>query len=133
MVNVDLDNARYTFLDNKITLNALDLVFGGSISLEDNDDIVFDLDYKAPVNDFRQLWSLVPSAYTAGYEDVKTTGNFTLNGTVNGPFNGEKELYPAFTVNADVSSGSVQYPGRSAGVTGIDAKIGVTTPAVTRT
>ena len=129
MVNVDLDNARYTFLDNKITLNALDLVFGGSISLEDNDDIVFDLDYKAPVNDFRQLWSLVPSAYTAGYEDVKTTGNFTLNGTVNGPFNGEKELYPAFTVNADVSSGSVQYPGRSAGVTGIDAKIGVNSPS----
>jgi hypothetical protein len=129
MVNVDLNNARYTFLDNKITLNALDLVFGGSISLEDNDDIVFDLDYEAPVNDFRQLWSLIPSAYTAGYEDVKTTGNFTLNGTVDGPFNGEKEIYPAFTVNTDISSGSVQYPGRSVGITGIDAKIGINSPS----
>lgn len=129
MVNVDLTNSRYTFLENKITLNALDLVFGGSIDLEDNDDIIFDLDYQAPANDFRQLWSLIPSAYTAGYEDVKTTGQFTLNGTVDGPFNGEKEIYPAFTVNTEITSGSVQYPGRPVGITGIDAKVGVNSPS----
>ncbi len=129
MVNVDLANARYTFLDNKVTLNALDLIFSGSIDMEDNDDIVFDLEYEAPVNDFRQLWSLIPSAYTTGYEDVKTTGNFSLNGTVSGPFNGEKEVYPAFTVNTNISAGSVQYPGRTAGITGIDAKIGINSPS----
>ncbi|TXF88623.1 hypothetical protein FUA23_14245 [Neolewinella aurantiaca] len=129
MVNVDLNNSRYTFMDNKITLNALDLVFGGSIDMEDNGDIIFDLDYNAPANDFRQLWSLIPSAYTAGYEDVKTTGNFTLNGTVDGPFNGEKEIYPAFTVNTEISSGSVQYPGRPIGISGIDAKVGVNSPS----
>ncbi len=129
VVNVDMDNARYTFRENKATLNALDLVFDGSIDMEDNDDIVFDLTYEAPANDFRQLWSLIPSAYTTGYEDVKTTGQFTLNGTVNGPFNSEKEIYPAFTVNTDIASGSVQYPGRSAGITGIDAKIGVNSPS----
>lgn len=129
MVNVDLTNSRYTFLDNKVTLNALDLVFSGSIDLEDNDDIIFDLDYQAPVNDFRQLWSLIPSAYTAGYEDVKTTGKFTLNGTVDGPFNSEQETYPSFTVNTEIISGSVQYPGRPVGITGIDAKVGVNSPS----
>lgn len=128
-VNVDLNNSRYTFLENKITLNALDLVFSGSIDLEDNDDILFDLDYQAPVNDFRQLWSLIPAAYTAGYEDVKTTGKFSLNGTVDGPFNSEKEIYPAFTVNTEIISGSVQYPGRPVGITGIDAKVGVNSPS----
>ncbi|SEP66222.1 AsmA family protein [Neolewinella agarilytica] len=129
MVNVDLDNSRYTFLDNKITLNALDLVFGGSIDLEDNDDILFDLTYEAPVNDFRQLWSLIPAAYTQGYEQVKTKGNFTLQGTVKGPFNSEEERYPAFTVNSNISGGSVQYPGRPVGINGIDAQVMVNSPS----
>jgi len=128
-VNVDLNESRYTFLDNVVKLNELDLVFGGSIDLEDNDDIVFDLDYSAPVNDFRQLWSLIPSAYTQGYEQVKTKGSFTLNGTVDGPFNGEKEIYPAFTVNTEITNGSVQYPGRPVGIEGIDAKVAVNSPS----
>ncbi|MFK8162886.1 MAG: AsmA-like C-terminal region-containing protein [Lewinella sp.] len=129
LVNIDLNQNLYTFKENEITLNALSLVFGGSIDLEDNDDIIFDLDYSAPVNDFRQLWSLIPSAYTQGYEQVQTKGNFTLNGTVDGPYNGEKEIYPAFTVNTDITSGSVQYPGRPVGINGIDAKIAINSPS----
>lgn len=124
-INIDLNQSLYTFLENKVTLNALELVFGGSIDLEDNGDILFDLDYSAPANDFRQLWSLIPSAYTAGYEQVNTQGTFTLNGTVDGPYNGEKEQYPAFTVNTEIGGGSVKYPGRPVGITGIDAKIAV--------
>ena len=129
MVNVDLDNSRYTFLENKITLNALDLIFGGSIDLEDNDDILFDLNYQAPVNDFRQLWSLIPAAYTQGYEQIKTKGNFTLEGTVKGPFNSEKEIYPSFTLKSNISGGSVQYPGRPVGIKGIDAQVMVNSPS----
>ncbi len=129
IVNVDLDNSRYTFQENAVRLNALDLVFGGSIDLEDNDDIVFDLTYSAPANDFRQLWSLIPAAYTQGFEEVQTTGTFTLNGTVNGAYNGETETYPAFTVQTDISGGSVQYPGRPVGLTGIDAQVAVNSPS----
>lgn len=129
MVNIDLNQNLYTFLENKVTLNALDLVFGGSIDLEDDGDIVFDLEYSAPANDFRQLWSLIPSAYTAGYEQVKTRGTFTLSGTVDGPYNGDKEQYPAFTVNTDITGGSVQYPGRPIGIEGIDAQLSVNSPS----
>ncbi|MEM9526612.1 MAG: AsmA-like C-terminal region-containing protein, partial [Bacteroidota bacterium] len=129
LVNIDLNNNRYTFLDNELTLNELLLNFGGSISLEDNDDIVFDLDYSAPANDFRQLWSIIPATYTQGYDQVKTTGLFTLKGTVDGPYNGEKELYPAFTVSTEISDGSVQYPGRPVGINGIDAAVAVNSPS----
>lgn len=125
-VNIDLDKSLYTFLENKISLNALELVFGGNIGLEDNGDILFDLDYSAPANNFRQLWSLIPSAYTAGYEQVRAGGTFTLNGTVDGVYN--ETTYPAFTVNTEISGGSVQYPGRPVGITGIDAKVDVISP-----
>ncbi len=128
-VNVDLDQSKYTFLENDIKLNDLDLVLNGSIDLEDNDDIVFDLNYQAPANNFRQLWSMVPAVYTEGYEQVQANGTFSLKGTVTGPFNSEKEIYPAFTVATDISGGSVQYPGRPVGISGIDAQINVNSPS----
>lgn len=129
IINVDLNKNKYTFLDTKATLNALDLIFAGSIDLEDNDDILFDLDYSAPANDFRQLWSLIPSAYTQGYEQVKTKGAFTLSGTVDGPFNSEKETYPAFTLKTNITDGSVQYPGRPIGLTAINANVSINSPS----
>lgn len=128
-VNVDADNLRYTFTDANAKINELALVMDGSIDLEDNDDILFDLTYSAPANDFRQLWSLIPSAYTEGYEQVQTAGTFTLDGTVKGAYNGETETYPGFTVNSEISGGSVQYPGRPVGITGIDAALAVNSPS----
>ncbi len=129
IVNIDADAMRYTFKDNRVTLNALALEFGGSIDLQDNDDIDFNLTYQAPANDFKQLWSIIPAAYTEGYERVQTGGTFTLQGTVNGTYNGDKEVYPAFTVNSNISGGSVQYPGRPVGITGIDAALAVNSPS----
>ena len=129
VVNIDADALRYTFKDNQIKLNELALEFGGSIDLQDNDDIDFDLTYQAPANDFRQLWSIIPAAYTEGYERVQTGGTFTLNGAVKGSYNGDREVYPAFTVNSDISGGSVQYPGRPVGITGIDAALEVNSPS----
>ncbi|PPK86415.1 uncharacterized protein involved in outer membrane biogenesis [Neolewinella xylanilytica] len=128
-VNVDSDNMRYTFTDADVTLNELALVMNGSIDLEENDDILFDLAYEAPANDFRQLWSLVPAAYTEGFEQVQTSGTFTLNGTVDGAYNGETETYPAFTVNSRIDDGGVQYPGKPVGINGIDAELAVNSPS----
>ena len=128
VVNIDVDNMRYVFKDNNIKLNELALVFGGSIDLEDNDDILLDLTYQAPANDFRQLWSIIPSAFTEGFERVETGGTFTLAGDVKGTYNGEKEVYPAFNVSSDIAGGSVQYPGRPVGITGIDAALDVKSP-----
>ena len=129
IVNVDSENFRYTFKENVITLNALDLEFDGSIDLEDNDDILLDLSFRAPGADFRQAWSMVPAAYTEGYEQVKTTGTFTLDGSVEGTFNSVTEQYPAFTVNADIADGSVQYPGRPVRIDGINAAVNVSSPS----
>lgn len=129
IVNIDSDELRYTFKENAVKLNALQLTFDGSIDLEDNDDIVFDLTYQAPANDFRQLWSMIPATYTQGFDQVKTSGSFTLNGTVKGPFNSVREVYPAFTLSTSVGGGSVQYPGRPIGITGIDADIKVNSPS----
>ncbi len=129
VVNVDVGRQVYTFKENAVKLNALDLNFDGSIALEENDDILFDLTYSAPANDFRQLWSMIPTAYTAGFDDVRTAGTFTLAGSVKGSYNGEREAYPAFTVRTRIGNGSVQYPGRAVGLKDIDADVAVNSPS----
>ena len=128
LINVDLDNSKYTFRNNRARINELDLDLNGSIDLEDNDDIVFDLTYAAPANDFRQLWSMIPAVYTEGYQQIQAGGTFTLGGSVRGPYNGEREVYPAFTLQSEIAAGSVQYPGRPVGVRDIDAKVSVVSP-----
>lgn len=126
--NIDLANSVYTFKENDLRLNALKLKMDGSIAMP-SDDIVFDMSFQAPATDFRQLWSMIPAAYVAGYENVKTTGTFALNGLVKGPFNGEKEIYPAFSFDVGIADGSVQYPGRPVGINGINADIKVNSPS----
>lgn len=128
IVNIDSDQLKFTFRENQVKINELDLVFDGSIDMESDDDILFDLTYSAPANDFRQLWSMIPSAYTEGYERVQTGGTFTLAGDVKGTYNGVTETYPAFNVRSDIKGGSVQYPGRPVGITNIDAELVVRSP-----
>ncbi|PHI20813.1 hypothetical protein CEQ90_05475 [Lewinellaceae bacterium SD302] len=128
VMNIDLGNATYTFLENELLLNALALSFDGSIAIP-GDDIDFDLTFNAPGTDFRQIWSLIPSAYTADYKDVKTTGKFALNGSVKGPFNAEIPKYPAFDVKMNIADGSVQYPGSPVAINGINATVDVNSPS----
>ncbi|MEL6356109.1 MAG: AsmA-like C-terminal region-containing protein [Bacteroidota bacterium] len=126
--NIDVGNGVYTFKENDLRLNALHLMADGSIAMP-GDDIVFDLNVKAPANNFRELWSMIPTAYVAGYDDIKANGAFSLNADVNGPFNAETSTYPAFNIALDVQGGSVQYPGRPIGVNGINADIKVNSPS----
>jgi hypothetical protein len=129
IIGIDLNEQRYTFKENAVTLNALPVEFEGSIDLEDNDDIVFDLSYRAPMNEFRQIWSMVPSAYTEGYERIQTSGTFSLEGTVSGPYNGTTNTYPAFTVASTIKNGAVQYPGRPVGLSDINAQLQINSPS----
>lgn len=128
LINVDLTNSVYSFKDNQIRLNELELQADGSIAMEE-EDILFNLEVNAPANDFRQLWSLIPTAYTAGYEDIAASGSFTLNASVDGPYNAERPAYPAIRLSLGVDGGAVQYPGQSIGINGIFADVNLNSPS----
>lgn len=128
VIQVDMPNSIYTFKENKIRLNALDLTADGSIAMP-AEDIVFDLQIGAPSTDFKQLWSMVPAAYTQGYEQVKAKGEFKLAAEIKGSYNGDKAQYPAFKMDVQVSDGSVQYPGKSVAIEAIQAALSVVSPS----
>lgn len=126
--NAGLDLAKkvYELRDNRLRINALELVADGSISQPNKDDLVLDLTFEALRTSFGSVLSLIPAAYIKDFDDVKTKGNVQLNGFAKGTYN--KNTYPAFALNLSVDNGEVQYPDLPLPIREVNANIKVNSP-----
>jgi hypothetical protein len=120
--NIDMPNSKYTLKENELLINALKINADGWVAMP-SEDIDMDLTFNAPSTDFKDLLSMIPNAYIAGYEDVKSSGKFNLNGFVKGVYAVSPEQYPAFRIDMDVDNGNVQYPGLPFGIEDIFTNI----------
>ncbi len=125
-INIDQTNNKYTFENNKLTLNNLGLLFNGSIAIPDTLKTVLDVSFKADKTDFKSLLSLIPAIYSKDFEKIKTSGNLQLEGDVKGILEGEN--YPSFSLNVNVDNGKFQYPDLPAAVSNIFIQTQVTHP-----
>ncbi|HMQ47885.1 MAG TPA: AsmA-like C-terminal region-containing protein [Saprospiraceae bacterium] len=125
--NIDMLNSKYTFKENKLSINDLILNADGFVQMPD-EDIVMDIAVSSPQNEFKNLLSLIPNAYIAGYENVKADGQFEFAATVKGTYNGEKEQLPGFNIKLEVENANVQYPDLPMGISGIYTQALVNSP-----
>lgn len=107
VLGIDLENSIYTFKDNKALINQLPLEFDGSIAMVEAGQ-QFDLTFKTPTSSFKNFLGLVPEAYSGSLDAVKTEGDFTINGKVNG-VNGDNSI-PKFNVAIASNNASFKYP-----------------------
>ncbi|RMG82310.1 MAG: AsmA family protein [Bacteroidetes bacterium] len=120
--NIDMLQSKYTLKENDLQLNDLKMKADGWIAMP-AEDIDMDLQFSSPSSDFKSLLSVIPNAYTEGFESVKATGKFDFNGTVKGTYGDSPERYPAFAIHLNVDNGNVQYPDLPMGIAGIFAKM----------
>lgn len=80
---MDLANNKYSFLKNEAHINQLPLIFNGFVKLNENNQEI-NIDFKTPSSDFKNFLALIPEEYAKNIADVKTTGNFSVTGKVNG-------------------------------------------------
>lgn len=106
-IGMNLDQMKFTFLDNKLNLNELPLSFNGWLAMP-NESIDMDITYAASETDFREILSMVPAAFAKDLEGVETAGSLALDGYVKGTY--LDSIYPAFGVNLLVKDGMFQYP-----------------------
>ncbi|PIE48526.1 MAG: AsmA family protein [Flavobacteriales bacterium] len=107
LLGIDLAENKYSFLENEAKINELPLVFDGFIKInEDNQEI--DLSFKTPSSDFTNFLALIPKMYSKNIEGVKTTGNFDVNGKINGVI--DEAHIPKFTVFINSDKASFKYP-----------------------
>ncbi|HET9571703.1 MAG TPA: AsmA-like C-terminal region-containing protein [Bacteroidales bacterium] len=126
--DADLDRYIFNFKSNKILLNAIELGFGGRISLP-GDNIDFDLKANTEKVTFKQFLSLVPAFYTKVFSAMKTAGNLKLDFFMKGLMTDED--WPAFGFKLLVENAMFQYPSLPKSVKDIQIDCNITNPGGT--
>ncbi|MFA9190907.1 AsmA-like C-terminal region-containing protein [Flavobacterium sp. FZUC8N2.13] len=122
VLGIDLENSKYTFKENKALINQLPLEFDGFIQLVDEGQ-EYDLKFKTPTSSFKNFLGVIPAAYAANLDNVKTTGDFSIVGFAKGLYS--DTTVPKFNVEIASNNASFQYPNLPKSVQNIviDAKI----------
>ncbi|MEL1253262.1 AsmA-like C-terminal region-containing protein [Flavobacterium sp. DGU38] len=107
VLGIDLEKSKYTFKENKALINQLPLEFDGFIQMAEKAQI-YDLKFKTPTSSFTNFLGLIPSAYAASLEGVKTTGDFTVAGFAKGELT--DTTVPKFNIEIASNNSSFQYP-----------------------
>ncbi|MFA8450146.1 MAG: AsmA-like C-terminal region-containing protein [Bacteroidales bacterium] len=125
-IDADLKNHIFTFKKNTLAINDLKLFFEGAVSMLPNDEINTVLTFRTSNTEFKQVLSMVPAVYSKDFEKLKTSGNFLLDGSLNGIY--KENHYPAFTLNLEVKDGMFQYPDLPGAITNVNILTKVQNP-----
>ncbi|UII80811.1 AsmA-like C-terminal region-containing protein [Flagellimonas sp. CMM7] len=107
LIDIDLKNSKYSFLENKALVNQLPLVFNGFVQVnEENQEV--DVSFETPSSDFRNFLAVIPEAYSKNIEDVQTTGNFEIKGQFKGIV--DDTHIPTFNIKINSEDASFKYP-----------------------
>ncbi len=104
---LDLKNQKYTFLENEAKINELPLTFDGYVKVNETNNEV-DLTFKTPSSDFKNFLAVIPETYVKQINDVKTTGNFTVNGMLKGIV--DSTHIPTMDIKIASDNASFKYP-----------------------
>ena len=107
ILGIDLQNSKYSFKENKALINQLPLAFDGFIQLVENGQ-EYDLKFKTPTSSFKNFLGVIPAAYSASLDNVKTTGDFTVVGFAKGLYSAT--TVPKFNVEIASKNASFKYP-----------------------
>jgi hypothetical protein len=130
IVNADMKNMKFTLKDTDAKINDLKMMLNGWTQLK-GDDILMDMTFKSPSNNFKDFLSIIPAAYTKNYADVTASGTFNFDGFAKGTYNSTKGTpqYPAFKINLAVQNAAFQYPKLPLGASELNTNLTVNLPS----
>ncbi|CAL2108135.1 AsmA-like C-terminal region [Tenacibaculum sp. 190524A02b] len=107
VLGMDLVNKKFSFLKNEAKLNNLPLVFDGFVQVNENNQEVH-INFKTPSSDFKNFLGLIPEVYAKNISNVKTSGNFSVAGKVDGIID-DKHI-PKLDIAINAENASFKYP-----------------------
>ena len=107
LIDLDLENSKYTFKENKGFINELPIEFTGFVQLIENGQDI-DITFKNPGSDFKDFLAVIPKTYSKNISDVETSGNFKINGIIKGQVT--DETIPTLDINITSNNASFKYP-----------------------
>lgn len=107
LLGIDLQENKYSFLENEALVNQLPLVFDGFVKVNDDNQEV-DISFKTPSSDFKNFLAVIPEIYTNNIDNVETSGNFEVDGMFKGIV--DETRIPTFTIKLNSTNASFKYP-----------------------
>ncbi len=105
-IGIDLEQMKFSFLENTALINQLMLQFNGFVQLED-EAIAMEIDFSTPSTDFKNFLALIPEAYASDLNQVSTTGDFSVKGNINGTYS--ESTIPNFAIEMASNNASFAY------------------------
>jgi hypothetical protein len=107
LLDMDLNNNKYTFKENRGFINQLPLEFKGYVQqLEDGQEI--DITFENPGSSFKDFLAIIPESYSKSIENVETTGNFKVSGIIKGKMT--ETTIPTLDISIKSDNASFKYP-----------------------
>ncbi len=125
-MEADLDNNKYTFGDNSVSLNEIVANFAGYVQLVDSTKTDMDLTLSTPSIDFKQILSLIPAIYANDFASLQTSGEVSLSATAKGVLVGD--TLPAIDAKLAVANAMFKYPDLPGAVSDINIEANVSNP-----
>jgi hypothetical protein len=126
LLQVDMEQMKFSFKKGSFSLNDFLFDLSGFVALPE-DGFDFDLNFKSPQTDFKQLLSLVPGMYQEDFSKIKTEGLMAFEGFVRGKYSDSE--FPAFDIKLEVNDGKFQYPDLPMPVSDINLKFQAINPS----
>lgn len=104
----DLDSNKYSFGENRISLNEISANFEGFVQLVDSTTTDMDLKINTPSIDFKQILSLIPVIYAKDFESLQTSGEVSLSATAKGRLKGD--TIPNLDAQLNIVDAMFKYP-----------------------
>ena len=120
----NLDNMKFTFRENYLTINDMRLNFTGMVAMP-GDDIDTDIQFSTVQTSFKSLLSLVPAIYMNDYKDLQTSGEFSLSGSAKGIYSDADSTLPDVSLAISVNNGLISYPSLPEQIKNINIKSNV--------
>ncbi len=132
ILGMDLVAKKFSFLKNEAKLNKLPLIFNGFVQINDNNQDI-DLSFKTPSSDFKNFLGLIPETFTKSIENVQTSGDFSVIGSVKGKVT--STTIPLLDIVIKSNNASFKYPDlpKSVRNINIDAQLKNTTGNIDKT
>ena len=116
LLDLDLANSKFSFLENEAHINQLPLIFDGFVQLHETTQEIH-VNFKTPSSDFKNFLALVPQEYAKNIADVQTTGDFSIAGKVDGIVS--DTTIPKLDITIKSNNASFKYPDLPKGVENI--------------
>jgi len=124
-IGADLGAGRYTFADNTLRLNAIEMGLDGWVELGD-DAVALDLTAGCDRVQFKDILSLIPAFYTRDFRNLSASGELSMSFGARGELRGS--TLPAFELKTVVKNGSFRYSSLPKAVTDINIAAAISNP-----